>query len=447
MTAEETAALTDAMVRSGVRVDVSGHRRRAGRQAQHRRRRRQDVADPRAAGGGVRRDRADDVGPRPRPHRRHARQARGDSRLPHRRCRSTSCGARSATIGCALIGQTAEIAPADRRLYALRDVTGTVESIPLISASIMSKKIAEGIGGLVLDVKTGDGAFMKTEERVARARRVAGRDRRSVGRANRGADHADGRAARARRRQRHRGHRVDRDAEGQRARAISRPCRCTLAARMLVRVGRRRQTTRRPKRACARRSPRAPALEKFREIIAHQGGDPRVIDDYTRLPSAPDRHGVTAPPRRLRRRAQGGADRPGRRRARRRPQPRWTTWSIRASASRWWRRPGTRVAQGEPVLMLHHRGGTGLPRRGALLDAGDRDGGRATCRGADRGRPAREETTMIDDRAGDRAPAAVRAPVRAARRDGARRRRWCSPRSARRWPDSAACRGCSRWSG
>src|SRR5690242_5179011 len=75
-------------------------------------------------------------------------------------------------IGCALIGQTKEIAPADRKLYALRDATSTVEVIPLIAASIMSKKLAEGLTGLVLDVKQGSGAFMPDPDRAQKLARA-----------------------------------------------------------------------------------------------------------------------------------------------------------------------------------------------------------------------------------------------------------------------------------
>jgi pyrimidine-nucleoside phosphorylase/thymidine phosphorylase len=183
-----------------------------------------------------------------------------------------------------LIGQTPEIAPADRKLYALRDVTSTVESRPLIAASIMSKKMAEGIDALVLDVKTGDGAFMVEEEdsrALAEAMLAIGKGMgkkivalitdmeqplgRSVGNALEIAECIE-------------------TLQGK-GPADLETLSVELAAWMLSLAG--APASLDAARARVREALSSGAgLKKFQEVIALQGGDPRVCDDVSRLPRA-----------------------------------------------------------------------------------------------------------------------------------------------------------------
>ena len=197
------------------------------------------------------------------------------------------------TLGCALIGQTDEVAPADRKLYALRDVTGTVESIPLICASIMSKKIAEGIGGLVLDVKTGHGAFMKTLEssrRLASALVETGaaagvRTEALITRMDAPLGRAVGNASE-----------VIECIETLKGHgpADVEDLSVQLAARMLRLSGVAADAHDAERRV--RDALRSGAgVEKLRQVIENQGGNPRVVDDYALMPSIGDAHTVLAP--------------------------------------------------------------------------------------------------------------------------------------------------------
>jgi pyrimidine-nucleoside phosphorylase len=197
--------------------------------------------------------------------------------------------------GVAMLGQTAQIAPADKKLYALRDVTGTVESIPLITASIMSKKIAEGIDALVLDVKTGRGAFMKTVEdsrRLARSLVDTGnlsgvKTEAFITAMDAPLGHAVGNALEVVECVETLKGRGPRDLED-----LS----VLLAARMVLAAG--RASTAEDADAQVRRALASGAgLEKWREIVAHQGGDPRTVDDYGLMPSVSTRHMVRAPRR------------------------------------------------------------------------------------------------------------------------------------------------------
>jgi pyrimidine-nucleoside phosphorylase len=196
-------------------------------------------------------------------------------------------------IGCAMLGQTPEIAPADKRLYALRDVTGTVESIPLIAASIMSKKLAEGLNGLVLDVKTGSGAFLPEEARALELARTMldlghGRGCPTVAlltAMDRPLGRSCGNALE-----------VEEAIDGLRGEGPADLMEVTyaLGVEMLLLVNAAKD------RPAARRRleesvSSGRALETFGRIIEAQGGDPKVLDDPALLPQAAEVEVFRAP--------------------------------------------------------------------------------------------------------------------------------------------------------
>jgi len=195
-------------------------------------------------------------------------------------------------IGCVVMGQTASLAPADRTLYALRDVTGTVESLPLITASIMSKKIAEGIDGLVLDVKVGRGAFMKTAEAArALARSMVAAGAEAGVRTEALLTSMDAPLGRA----------VGNALEVVECVATLSGCgprdledlSVRLTAQMLL-IGGLAMDVPDGERQARRALSSGAGLGKFREMVAFQGGDLRALDEPDRLPVGPQREMVTA---------------------------------------------------------------------------------------------------------------------------------------------------------
>lgn len=186
--------------------------------------------------------------------------------------------------GCGLIGQTPEIAPADKKLYALRDVTATVESPALICGSIMSKKLAEGIDALVLDVKTGNGAFMKKQSDAEHLAQLlvdtgTGMGKKAVALIT-NMDQPLGREV---------GNALEVEESIEVLRGAGpadlRDLSLELSAWMLL-LGERVRTIEEGRDLARMMISTGSALEKFREIIRLQGGDERVVDDPSRLPQA-----------------------------------------------------------------------------------------------------------------------------------------------------------------
>jgi pyrimidine-nucleoside phosphorylase len=266
-------------------------------------------------------------------------------------------------VGTSIIGQTASLAPADKKLYALRDVTATIESIPLISASIMSKKLAEGSNALVLDVKCGHGAFMKDVEGA----RTLARSMVAIG------AHAGVRTEA-----------VISNMDAPLGRAVGNSIEIIeclevlagrgpedlagvvrhLASRMLVLGGAEKDDTA-AAHAVGRALASGAALDTFRRMVERQGGDPRIVDDPRLLPHTEQQTEFRAP--RAGYVAAVRAESVGR-----------ASNALGAGRSKVsdeidhavgitvLAKPGDPVSTGQPLAVLHHRDGRGADEALAL---------------------------------------------------------------------------------
>ncbi len=196
-------------------------------------------------------------------------------------------------IGLCFIGQTEQVTPADRKLYALRDVTGTVESIPLIASSIMSKKLAEGIDALVLDVKVGTGAFMKKQVDARRlAQMMVGIGRRMDKRVqalitdmNQPLGFAVGNALEVME--------VSQTLQNAGPADLTRLC-LELAARMIF-LGKKTASLDEARNKAEDMLVSGAGYKKFKEVVQAQGGNPQALDRFELLPNATGMREVTSP--------------------------------------------------------------------------------------------------------------------------------------------------------
>jgi pyrimidine-nucleoside phosphorylase len=196
-------------------------------------------------------------------------------------------------VGLAFIGQTDLLAPADRKLYALRDVTATVESIPLISSSIMSKKLAEGVDALVLDVKVGSGAFMKKQvdaRRLAQAmvgigRRMDKKVQALITDMSQPLGFAVGNALEI----------MEASQTLQNAGPADLTKLCIELAARMIHLGKKAASLDEARRIAEQHLVDGSGYRKFKQVVAAQGGNPQALDKFELLPNATGMREITSP--------------------------------------------------------------------------------------------------------------------------------------------------------